>query len=322
MRTVKITMAIRQRMPRTVSNKIQGFRSKIKDNREYALGLLTVLPTLGVIIAAVIIPGGYALLASFHSIPAFDPDWTFVGLKNYIDVLGSAGFQNSLMIGVTYTVGSTVVQLLLGIAVALLVHTFRNKIVTAVTISLYIIPTAVVALIFDHMMTQRTGIIHTLLQSGGLIDSATSFWADSTLAMLSVILIGSYKFAMFVTIMVLARLQSIPSYYYEAATMSGATKLDKFIDITLPQLKGVIALVVLLRAIWMFNNFDVIWILTQGGPSGATETLPIYAFKTTFQNLQYGMGSAIAMLMFILLVIGGVAYLVIFNPEEDVEAGS
>jgi multiple sugar transport system permease protein len=72
----------------------------------------------------------------------------------------------------------------------------------------------------------------------------------------------------------------------------------------------------------MFNNFDIIWILTQGGPSGSTETLPIYAFKITFSELQYGMGSTIAMVMFILLAVGGVAYLGLFNPEQDVEAAN
>jgi len=286
---------------------------------ESLFGLLTVLPTLLVIAGALVVPGLYALVASLHEIPAFDPEWTFVGLNNYATILGDPAFYNALTNGVIFTAGSIAVQLVVGIVVALLVNELKNKLVTAVTISLYVIPTAVVAVVFERMLTQRVGVYHNLLTDVGLISEAVSIWADSTLAMLGVILVGSYKFAMFVTIMVLARLQSIPTHYYEAATMSGATTLDKFVDITLPQLRGVIALVVLLRAIWMFNNFDIIWILTQGGPSAATATLPIFAFSLTFSDLQYGLGTTAAMVMFGLLAVGGIAYLTLFNPEQDVE---
>lgn len=307
-------MSVRESVPYT------AVRERI--DTESLLGFLTVSPTLAVILAAVIIPGAYALVASFHEIYAFDPVWKPAGISNYITVLNSPDFFNAFGNGIVFTVGSIAVQLVLGIAVALLVHDFKNRVVTAVTISLYVIPSAVVAVVFERMLTQRVGVLHNILEATGLIAGSTSIWAESGLAMAGVILVGSYKFAIFVTIMILARLQSIPTYYYEAATMAGATKLDKFVDITLPQLKGVIALVVLLRAIWMFNNFDIIWILTQGGPSGSTETLPIYAFKITFSELQYGMGSTIAMVMFILLAIGGVAYLGLFNPEQDVEAAN
>ncbi|WP_161569956.1 carbohydrate ABC transporter permease [Salinigranum halophilum] len=304
-------MSVRESIPYT------AVRERI--DTESLLGFITISPTLAVILAAVIIPGAYALAASFHQIDAFDPVWQPTGIGNYLAVFSSPGFYNAFGNGVVFTVGSIVVQLFLGIAVALLVHDFKNRVVTAVTISLYVIPSAVVAVVFERMLTQRVGVLHNVLEATGLIAGSTSIWAESELAMLGVILVGSYKFAIFVTIMILARLQSIPTYYYEAATMAGATKLDKFVDITLPQLKGVIALVVLLRAIWMFNNFDIIWILTQGGPSGSTETLPIYAFKITFSELQYGMGSTIAMVMFLILAIGGVAYLGLFNPEQDVE---
>lgn len=293
-------------------------RERIAIDNEALFGLLAVFPTLLVIAGALVFPGGYALVASFHEIPAFDPVWTFVGTNNYITILGAPEFYNALRNGVVFTVGSIAVQLVLGIIVALLVNELKNKLVTAVTISLYVIPTAVVAVVFEQMLTQRVGVYHNLLTDLGLI-GGVSIWADSSLAMLGVIGVGSYKFAMFVTIMILARLQSIPTHYYEAATMSGATTLDKFVDITLPQLRGVIALVVLLRAIWMFNNFDIIWILTQGGPSATTETLPIYAFKLTFSDLQYGMGTTVAMVMFGMLAIGGIAYLSLFNPEQDVE---
>jgi len=298
-----------------------GVRNRIGIDDESLFGLITVLPTIIVILGALVVPGAYALAASLHEIHAFDPEWTMVGINNYRTILNEAEFYNALTNGIVFTIGSIAVQLCLGIVVALLVNDLKNRLVTAVTIALYIIPTAVVSVVFNRMLTQRVGVYHNLLTDLGLIGVDVSIWADSTLAMLGVIFVGSYKFAMFVTIMVLARLQSIPTYYYEAATMSGATKLDKFVDITLPQLRGVIALVVLLRAIWMFNNFDIIWILTQGGPSASTETLPIYAFKLTFSDLQYGLGTTVAMIMFFVLAIGGIAYLTLFNPEQDVEEG-
>jgi multiple sugar transport system permease protein len=136
-------------------------------------------------------------------------------------------------------------------------------------------------------------------------------------AMVSVILVGAWKFFPFVVIAVLARLQSIPDALYEAARIDGASRFAQFRDITLPQIAGVLSIVVLLRAIWDFKEFDLIYLMTGGGPAGGTETMPILVYRQAFQLLNFGRGAAVsvAMLLFMLLF-----FLVYFRVNRHLEA--
>lgn len=297
--------------------------SEIKSalDSEALAGFLTILPTILIFLVIAIVPALYALWAGFHEISALNPVWEWIGLGNYEIILQSPEFYNAISNGLIYTLGSVVIQLFLGVGVAILLNKVESRLVTSASLALYVIPTVVIVVLFQWMLDERYGILMQSAASFGIVDSTFSVWAFGDLAMAAVILIGSYKFSIFITLMVLARLESIPNTYYEAATVGGATTLQKFVYITWPQIRGVVALVVLLRGIFMFNKFDVIWMLTSGGPGDSTTTLPIWAFTTTFDNYAYGVGSAIAIVMFLLLAVGGIIYLGVFNPEEDVEGG-
>lgn len=285
------------------------------------MGLSTISPTILIFFGVAVVPALYALYASFHQIHALNPVWTWTGLENYWSVLASPEFLNALGNGVVYLVGSVVVQLGIGVGVALLLNEVNNRLVSSASLALYVIPTIVVVFLFRWMLNERYGLLTNYALDAGVISSTINVWAHSTLAMAGVILIGSYKFSIFITIMVLARLQSIPSTHYEAATMAGATTLQKFAYITWPQIRGVVALVVLLRGLLMFNKFDVIWMTTQGGPSGSTTTLPIWAYQVMFEEYAYGIASAIAIVMFLTLAVGGVVYFTVFKPEQDIREG-
>jgi multiple sugar transport system permease protein len=126
----------------------------------------------------------------------------------------------------------------------------------------------------------------------------------------------------FITIFALAQLRAIPERFYEAAKVCGANRMQMFRDITLPRIQGVILVAVLLRSIFMFNKFDIIFILTQGGPGVATTTLPILAYETAFVNSNYGLANALAVVMFVFLAIGAILYFVAFNPSEEVETST
>jgi len=134
-----------------------------------------------------------------------------------------------------------------------------------------------------------------------------------------VILIGSWKFSIFVTIFALAQLRSIPSRFYEAARICGANRWQMFRDITFPRLKGIILTVILLRGVFMFNKFDLIWMLTEGGPGYATTTLPLLAYQETFQGGSYGLGNALAVMMFLILALSAILYFKAASPSQEAE---
>ena len=135
-------------------------------------------------------------------------------------------------------------------------------------------------------------------------------------AMVTVVLIGTWKLFPFVVIAVLARLQTIPLQLYEAARIDGAGALARFWDITLPQLRGVLALVLVLRTIWDFKEFDLIYLMTGGGPRRGTETLPLLVYQQSFPELQAGRGAAVAVLMLLIMLVFFAVYFRLQAADE------
>jgi multiple sugar transport system permease protein len=309
-------------------------------NGETLLGVATILPVVLLYLVISIIPVGFAVWASFHEIPLLDPQWRWVGLGNYAEVLGGlpalvntlsneglssliqGGFWASLVRGVMFMIGSTLVQLVIGLWMALTLNRLAHgqRIVTAVVFTSYLIPTIVVTLLALYMFDTFYGIFHVMgsewLGIWGTNDFALG---RKDLAMPLVIIIGSWKFSVFITIFTLAQLRSIPERFYEAAKVCGANKWEMFRDVTLPRIQGVILVAILLRSIFMFNKFDLIWTLTQGGPGYATTTLPVLAYREAFEASNYGVSNAIAVVMFLFLAAGGIAYFKMFNPSDEVE---
>jgi multiple sugar transport system permease protein len=269
-----------------------------------------------------ILPIVFSVYASFHEIRLISPDWTYVGLENYREVFGLDQFWDSLRRGIIYMVGSTALQLVVGVWMALVLNkiNFGQRILTALIFTAYLIPTIVVVLVGLLMFDPFVGVLHiSATDYLSLWDSNKAAFSVEAWAMPIIILIGSWKFSVFVTILTLAQLRSIPSRFYEAAKVCGANRWQMFRDITYPRIRGVILIAVLLRGVFMFNKFDVIWMLTQGGPGYKTTTLPVLAYRTTFQNGDYGLGNAIAVVMFVFLSIGGVMYFRFFDPSDEVE---
>jgi multiple sugar transport system permease protein len=168
------------------------------------------------------------------------------------------------------------------------------------------------------MGNSNWGIINQLLVRAEIIDSHIAWYADQQWTMLAIVLTNSWKFTIFVTIMVLARLQSIPEGFYEAAQMAGASRIQMFRDITFPNIKNVILIVLFLRGIWMFNKFDIIWILTAGGPGDATTTAPIFAYELGFLSRDLGGAAATSVILFVFLAIIGILYFIVLKPSEAV----
>lgn len=297
-------------------------RGRFTIGSEALQGIATILPVVFLYLIIAILPVLFAVYASLHRIPLTNPEWTWVGFQNYTEVFGIPRFWGSLWRGIVFMVGSTLFQLVVGLWMALALNRLlrTQKILTAVVFMAYLVPTVVVSLVALFMLDTFVGVLHIAgsewLRLWGVQEYALG---SQTWAMPLVILIGSWKFSVFITIFALAQLRSIPDRFYEAAKVAGANRWQMFRDITFPRIKGVILVAVLLRSIFMFNKFDLIWLLTQGGPGYATTTLPILAYRETFIGSQYGLGNALAIVMFLFLAAGAVVYFKAFRPSQEVE---
>lgn len=283
---------------------------------------MTVLPVILLFTLILLFPIVWAIAASFHDIHAFDPTWHWVGLENFGTYLRDELFRETLVISATFAAVSVLIHLIVGTAFALLLnHDFRFKKLTSAIIFLpFLIPTAILGFGIDYMMNSTFGVINWLLVDAGVIESTRGWFGNPDTALYMVALANSWKFYALVTIMVYARLQSIPDAHYETAKMMGANAWDRFRDVTLPNLKGVLFLVVLLDSIWMFFKFDIVWLLTGEGPSGSTRMSVIYAYEVGFQQSQLGDTAAISVILFVIVAVGAVLYFTALNPEEEVRA--
>jgi multiple sugar transport system permease protein len=203
-----------------------------------------------------------------------------------------------------YAGSCTALQVITGLATSmLLVRKFKgNYFFRAVLTFPYLVPTIVAVLIFQWMLNDLFGIVNRVAVSLGFLDQGVG-WFDTKRAMFSVILVSTWRFFPFAIMLFVPALESIPEEYYEAAKVDGAAPIQRFFHVTLPQIKEVLFVVIVLRGIWMFNMFDVIWLLTGGGPVGKTQILPILAYLQALQEFDIGLGSATATVGLAVLVV-------------------
>lgn len=279
--------------------------------RHNLLGLIFIAPTILVFCAVIVYPLLSAIYLSLFSIytPTMEGDW--VGLANFRELLAKGEFWRSLANTLIWTVGTLSLQLLFGVLVALMLH--QNMVFRSLARSLVLFPyflsTVVAVLVWRWLFNDLYGIVNHMLMWSGILDMPMDWLGTMPNAMLSLIFIGAWKYFPFVVIAVLARLQSIPDELYEAATIDGAGPIARFFDVTLPQLKSVLIVIVLLRAIWDFKEFDLIYLLTGGGPVISTQTLSLMVYKEAFALNQMGAASAVAVLMMIVMLAFMILYL-------------
>jgi len=242
------------------------------------------------------------------------PEW--VGFANYAYVLQMPEFWSALGRGVVFAGFSIALQLGFGLGIAILLDQKvpGAALVRGISVLPYLLPTVVVALTFRWMLDGSTGIVTHLSNAMGYGHVA---WADHPVAaMATVILMSVWVWTPFVTLACLAGLQAIPEEVYEAARIDGAGAWKRFLHVTLPQLRSVILVVLLLRTIWMFNKFDIIWLMTRGGPQGATEHLPVLSYRLAFELYDVGKGAAVSTISFLILSVLIVFYFKFFPLDQ------
>ena len=171
-------------------------------------------------------------------------------------------------------------QTVLGVGIALLLHRtiFGIAFFRGLLLFPYIVPTVVIALIWRWIFNPEIGVVNYGLQAAGIINAPIYWLSTPTMAMASTIMLNVWKYTPFVVICVLARLQTVPLELYDAAKVDGAGTIRRFFDVTLPQLREVLVVVIVFRTIWTFNKFEEIYLLTKGGPGTSTFNLAIYSF--------------------------------------------
>jgi len=274
------------------------------ERRDRLFALACVAPAVILIAVLIIYPVIYTFWLSLHKQQLFEQTGRFIGFANYAFFLRSNEFWRSLLNGVIFAGGSLALQTIIGVAFALLLNRpfFGRSIARGALMFPYLVPTVVAILVFRWILNDLYGILNAALMGMGWIAEPIAWFGNAFMAMTTLIAINTWMFYPFVMLTVLARLQSIPGELYEAALIDGAGPLARFWHITLPQISGTLALVLLVRTLWMFNKFDAVWLTTQGGPFGSTQTLPILAYIHAFNLYDVGRGAAVGMLLCIVLV--------------------
>ncbi len=290
---------------------------KVADRR---IGILFIIPFALAALVFMVYPVAEAVRLAFYEHNPLRPEAShFVGLENFRTIYDDSLFWKSFRQAAIWTSCSIVLQTVIGVALALLLHLpLRGiSIFRGLLLFPYIVPTVVIALILQWMLNAEIGVVNWSLKSTGLIDENIYWLATPNMAMISTIMLNVWKYTPFVTICVLARLQTIPLELYDAAKVDGAGVLRRFWDITLPQLAEVLAVVVVFRTIWTFNKFEEIYLLTRGGPGTSTYNLAIYSFEQSIANLRMGVGAATGVIMMMMLFLGSILYIRLFRFQED-----
>jgi multiple sugar transport system permease protein len=271
-------------------------RGRLRDSR---LGILFLLPTLAFLIVLVVYPVLYNAYLSFQDFNYFQGTSRYVGWQQYRQLLQDAVFWRSLWNNIVWTTGGVGGQLVVGLvaAVALDMPGRKMAVMRSLLLVPYVVPAIATAITWRWMFNDFYGILSFLLVLVGLLPPNTSPFASVDLAMPTAILVSVWRGFPFAMIVYWAALQAIPQQQYEAARVDGAGPVQEFLHITLPNLKHITVVLLILRTLWMFNYFDLLYLLTKGGPAGATQHLPILVYITSFGLFRFGQAAAIAGLM-------------------------
>ncbi|MGL5941260.1 MAG: carbohydrate ABC transporter permease [Waterburya sp.] len=229
----------------------------------------------------------------------------FSGLSNYQRMLGDGRFWQSLYNTSVFTVISVILELLLGLGVALILNKsfFGRGVVRTIAIIPWALPTAIMGLAWAWIFNDQYGVVNDIFSRLGLINTGINWLGTPALAMTALIVADVWKTTPFISIILLAGLQSIPEDLYEAHRMDGASPWQSFSQITLPLLMPQILIALLFRFAQSFGIFDLVQVMTGGGPAGTTETVSIYIYSTVMRYLDFGYGAALVVVTFLLLIL-------------------
>jgi len=277
-----------------------------RERADRLTGLAFVSPALLALAALTVYPGLWVLWLSLQQrIPIFGIA-RFVGVEHYAFLAGDARFWNAVRVTLVFTAVSVGLELALGLLVALALQRQRagRRVALSLLLLAWALPSVVTAELFKWLYDPSAGLVNVLL--GG---HAFNWLGDPRLALPGLIAADVWRTMPFVALLCYARLLTIPPEVYEAARVDGAGRAATLAYVTLPLLRSILLIALLFRTLDALRAFDLMFVLTRGGPAGTTETLTVYAYSSLFQTLQLGFGAAVGCVIFLLVMLVAGAYL-------------
>ncbi|MFS0614441.1 carbohydrate ABC transporter permease [Lederbergia ruris] len=283
---------------------------------------LFMLPTIIFVICFMLYPIFYNVIVSFQDLTIMNlkTGGSFIGFDNYLEVFRSEKFPIATRNTFIYTISCIILQVFFGYLLALffnmkfpLRNFFRSLFLLA-----WMTPLVITGNLFTWLLDVDYGVINYLLMNLHIISHPINWLGQESTALIAVIFTNVWVGIPFNMILILAALQSLPSDVYEAAKMDGANKLQIFAKITMPLLKPTLLVIIMLGIIYTFKVFDIILIMTGGGPVNATQVLPFFGYEQAFINFNFGAGGAIATIILVILMSLSLVYLYLARKEESI----
>ncbi|MBN2011301.1 sugar ABC transporter permease [candidate division KSB1 bacterium] len=282
---------------------------------------ILLFPALALTIFVLVYPLIQNLINSFMDVSLIKGCKGWNGFRNYFNIIHDGVFWLAFKNTCIYAVLGTILSLITGLGIALLLNQELGKI-NSVLKFLYTIPWVISPVVagfaWKWLLNDNFGIINHWLQSAGIIKEGITWLGSADTALICVILARVWQFYPFAMVMFLAGLQAIPQEQYEAASIDGANCIRKFFHITLPNLGSVINVLLLLGLIWSFNDFNMVFVMTRGGPINSSMVLPVLVREYSFVHFDLGKGSALSILIFSLLLTLSFIYLKVISQRESI----
>lgn len=295
------------------------YRSRSARNEAFFAAVL-LLPAVAILALVIFYPLVQALLLSLKDASLLNATVApFTGLDNFKQLLGDEVFWTAVKNTFVLTTISIGGSLVLGMSLALVLNEnlpFRNFF-RGIALIPWVVPGVVVALLTLYMFNSQVGVIDYVLVQLGVTEGFVDWFGSTRNALWAIILANIWNQTPFYMLMILAGLQTVPEDEYDAVKVDGANVLQRFRYVTLPNIRGVLAIVIALQVIWNFNNFDLIWATTEGGPVNATTTLTVHVYRMAFKSLDLGYAAAIGVVMLIALLLFSVFYVRAMERGEE-----
>jgi multiple sugar transport system permease protein len=290
------------------------------NRRNKLISIMYVLPALALMLLLIGYPIFYNIRISFQDFTIASLNQThipFVGWDNYRKVVATDTFWTALYNTLYFTFWCILLQFIVGFALALFFNMkFRLAgLLRGITLVAWLVPIVVTALLFKFMY-QSTGIVNFFLMSLGIADAPVEWLTNPQLAMWSLIITNVWVGAPFNMMLLSTGLSALPQDVYEAASIDGANKYRQFVHMTIPMMRPVIMVVIMMGFIYTLKVFDLIFVMTGGGPVDATEVLSTLSYRLSFSQFNFGAGSAVANILFVLLIVISLIYLRMIREDE------
>lgn len=284
-----------------------------------AFGLKLVAPAMIILIVLLALPTLLTVVYSLHDVPASGSSFgPFVGIENFTIIFSSPVFWRSAQVTLTFAVGFVILSTVIGLAMAMLLN--QRFIGRGLARALLIIPWAtpwlVIGILWKWFADGSVGGLNAVLMMLGLSSDYHPFLSDPNTALPITVLAAVWRQASFAGILLLAGLQTLPEELNEAAQLDGANWWQRFSNITLPWLRPVLITVTVFNVIYAFLQFDVVFAMTQGGPGDTTQVLSVLIYRQLFVNTNIGLGSALAVILGVVALIGGLTIVRLFYRRE------